>query len=203
MKVHNIQNLAETGSPDDVKNLLKEYGDAVWRDRRPDGWPISGNCIDNILTGIYNDKDEVRKAEKQSLVTQYVANTGVFSKDEDIPKAVAEEFREMIVELSQQVARLTEQVARLTGDENLSLVSEVNVGKSGGVAPAANQAYARRAAGERKVLVSAPETPAADKKDDDEKDDIAKTQEADVPPAPGSQTWQPSSADIFRKLGHG
>ena len=122
MKIENLKYLAQTGTAEDVENLLKNFGSAQWAGPEQiwDGWKWAvpkGNCIDWIVSGISEDNATARRAQKQSLVAQYGAGTGPFKKGQDVSPDVLQEFRDTIAELTAQVStipELTKQVRLLT-----------------------------------------------------------------------------------------
>ena len=119
MKLSNIEHLAQTGTEEDVVNLLKKWGSNSWcgkyssRDGS-DHWNVT--CIDAIVEGISKDQDDNRKHKKSSVVAQYGAETGPFKKTQEATTDVVTEFRETIAQLTARVAELTTLVEEKCGN---------------------------------------------------------------------------------------
>ncbi len=103
MQMDNLTQLCKTGTAEDVKNFLSQFGSSKWTGTDGYGYGISGNCIDKIIDGVLADKDDARRALKKTLVAQYEAGTGPFSKGQDVPPDVIKEFRDTIAELTEKV----------------------------------------------------------------------------------------------------
>jgi hypothetical protein len=82
-----MEEIARTGSAEDVKNLLKAHGKTKWIGQDSRG---STYCIDTILYASSQDKDEARKAQKIALVAAYEAQGNKAFKNKKLTKKTPE-----------------------------------------------------------------------------------------------------------------
>ena len=109
MNLNELIRIVQEGSADDVKTLLNSYGGR--------GFPASKNtsamtCIDVITDNVL--LSTVDKAEKQTLISDYINKRGVFGASQEITPDFAQDFRKAMAELTEQVRLLTEQVGLMT-----------------------------------------------------------------------------------------
>jgi hypothetical protein len=111
MSPSNVKNLANVGNEQDVIGLLKAYGDK----RTPARYAAESdnNYIAWIAAGINESNGGELRNKKRSLIIDYEAKRGAFAEEEELPRDLVQEFRDMMRDMTRQMTALQKEMAEL------------------------------------------------------------------------------------------
>jgi hypothetical protein len=112
MNYNHIVELAKTCSPEDLVGLLKGHESISPVDNN--GNRVSHAVYDYITMGVTIDNRRKRRAQKKSILADFMAKRGAFAETHQVASSVEEELRANIADLTAQLAEVVKTVEKLS-----------------------------------------------------------------------------------------